>query len=282
MDPASDNDPAASAGASLVYYVSLGDSLSTGTQPVASGAQHSTNQGYVDDVYAHYHAEASLKTSLTLVKLGCSGETTTAMINGTGSECAYQQGSQLNQALAFIKAHRSKIALVTIDIGADDIVPCFSQTSVNTSCLDNGLAAVSRDLPKILSALHEAVAAKTVIAGMSVYDPWLAYYLLGSTGRAVAAASLIDVAKYNTIVAADLAADRLKRADVWGAFSTADYTKTAALAKLGTQPLDVARICEWTWMCSGPPIGQNVHANAAGYKQIAGAFEKTIGTLSKP
>jgi hypothetical protein len=41
-------------------------------------------------------------------------------------------------------------------------------------------------------------------------------------------------------------------------------------------PLNVARICQWTWMCAPAPVGPNIHANAAGYRQLAAAFERVI------
>jgi hypothetical protein len=41
---------------------------------------------------------------------------------------------------------------------------------------------------------------------------------------------------------------------------------------LGTLPRNVADICQWTWECSAPPRGPNVHANQAGYQVIAQAF----------
>jgi hypothetical protein len=37
-------------------------------------------------------------------------------------------------------------------------------------------------------------------------------------------------------------------------------------------PLNVARICQWTWMCAPPPVGPNIHANDAGYHVIADTF----------
>jgi hypothetical protein len=60
-------------------------------------------------------------------------------------------------------------------------------------------------------------------------------------------------------------------------FSTADFTDTAVLPGVGTVPLNVARICTWTWMCAPAPVGPNIHANAAGYRVIAAAFERAIG-----
>ena len=54
------------------------------------------------------------------------------------------------------------------------------------------------------------------------------------------------------------------------------FTDTATLPGAGTVPLNVARICTWTWMCAPPPVGPNIHANATGYKVIAAAFERVI------
>jgi lysophospholipase L1-like esterase len=278
MDPAAKTATSAlamPASSSAVYYVSLGDSLAQGVQPVSNGGQHNTDQGYVDDVYAHYHSESKFKGSLTMVKLGCSGETTASMITGSGSPCWYQDGSQLNQAVAFIRAHKSRIALITINIGGNDI-SCVSPTSFYATCANNGLATVSRNLPKILSALRKAAGPKTVISGMSYYDPWLAYYLLGAQGETVAKKSLTLVEDFNLRSANAFKTYNVKRAAVQAVFDTTDEAKT------GGVPLNVARICEWTWMCAAAPVGPNMHGNPTGYRQIAGAFERIIGVLAKP
>ena len=44
-------------------------------------------------------------------------------------------------------------------------------------------------------------------------------------------------------------------------------------------PLNVARVCAWTWACTTPPSGPNIHANKNGYSVIASAFQKVIGRL---
>lgn len=275
-DPAPVNTEGYSTGANLIYYVSLGDSLSQGVQPVGSGgAQENTSQGYANDVYTHYRPK--LGSTFTLVKLGCSGETSTSMLTGAGSPC-YRQGSQLATALAFIKAHRSRIALITIDIGANDIVPCVSGTSISASCKKNGFAEATRDLPKILSAIRKAAASTTVIAGMTLYDPWLAYYLLGGAGRTVAEQSLTLIEQLNQLLTTEYRTYGVKKADVQGAFDTTDYTQ-ADIPEGGTAPLDVARICDWTWMCTSH---LNIHANASGYQQIANAYVRIVGVLRKP
>ena len=281
--------PAASAmahtGPPAEYYLSLGDSLAQGVQPatpplppgVSLGQSIETGQGYVDDLFAHYSAQ--FPGNLHLVKLGCPGETTTSMLTGTGSPCTYPQGSQLAAALAFIRAHRSAVVLITIDIGANNVDGCAAGGVINQTCIANGFAAAQSDLPKILRALRAAVGEDTVIAGMNLYDPFLADYLTGPAGQAVAAQSVkLDVA-FNSLLGAGFVAFGIPVADVQTAFSTTDFADTATLPGVGTVPLNVARICEWTWMCAPSPVGPNIHANQAGYQVIAVAFQQVIGSL---
>ena len=86
--------PASSAGADTPhYYVSLGDSLSQG---YLAGVGD-TDQGYADRLYAELKAK---DPALQLVKLGCSGETTSTMIAGGRCLDRYPVGtSQLQVAL---------------------------------------------------------------------------------------------------------------------------------------------------------------------------------------
>jgi lysophospholipase L1-like esterase len=103
------------ASAQTAYYLYLGDSLAQGVQPqVPSGTNAPTNQGYVDDLYAQLLARMP---RLQLAKLGCPGETTMTMIHG--GVCSYAEGSQLAAAVTFLEGNR--VAVVTLDIGANDI-----------------------------------------------------------------------------------------------------------------------------------------------------------------
>lgn len=267
------------------YYLALGDSLAQGVQPatpplppgVSLGQSIETDQGYVDDLFANYSAQ--FPGNLQLVKLGCPGETTTSMLTGAESPCTYPAGSQLAQALAFIRAHRSAVVLITIDIGANDVDGCAAGGVINQACVASGFAEAQSDLPKIVGALQDAVGEDTVIAGMNLYDPFLADYLTGPAGQAVAEQSVtLDVA-FNSLLDAGYAAFGIPVADVQAAFSTTDFTDTVTLPGAGTVPLNVARICEWTWMCAPSPIGPNIHANPVGYQVIASAFQQATGRL---
>lgn len=273
---------AARTGLPAKYYVSLGDSLALGVQPdPASGQDVGTDRGYVDDLFAHYRAQFS--GTLHLVKLGCAGETTTSMLTGAGSPCTYpRERSQLGAALAFIRAHRSAVVLITIDIGANNVDGCATGAGIDQACITSGFAAARSDLPKILGALRAAAGEDTVVAGMNYYDPFLAEYLAGPDGQAVAVQSVkLDVA-FNSLLGASFGAFGIPVADVQTAFSTTDFTDTGTVPGVGSVPAGVARICEWTWMCAPFPIGPDFHANQAGYHVIAVAFQQVIGRLGEP
>lgn len=255
------------------YYLALGDSLGAGWQPnPVTGVGAITKQGYASDI------DAVLKRTnprLQYVNLACPGETTTSMINGG---CPYPETykSQLTAAKAFLSAHRGARVLVTLDIGANNIDGCLSSTGIDTACIESGLAAVGSDLPKIVGALKSAGGHNTSIYGMNYYDPFLAEWLTGASGQALATESVALSATFNGILKGVYTLYGIPVADVSGTFDTADFTPLVPLSATVKVPLNVARICTWTWMCAAAPVGPNIHANATGYSQIAGAFEKVI------
>ena len=157
----------------------------------------------------------------------------------------------------------------------------MSSAGISTSCVTTGFDTVGHNLPLILGALREAARRGTVIAGMNLYDPFLAEYLTGAGGQLVATESVPLGQSFNQLLGQSYRAFGAATADVQDAFSTTDSTTTVPLPGVGTVPLNVARVCEWTWMCAPSPAGPNIHANAAGYRRIAVAFERAIGLLGR-
>jgi lysophospholipase L1-like esterase len=252
------------------YYLALGDSLAQGVQPNAAGKSVETNHGYADFLYA---TEKPLIKGLKLVKYGCPGESTSSMING-GPFCKDRpyRGTQLAAAIRFIATH--KIAFITLDIGANDVDGCARYSGAQLfACIGTGTATIKTNVPKIVKALRQAAGAKVKIAGMTYYDPFLAYYFGDASHKALAQPSVALTKGINDGLISDFQAQRIKVADVATAFDTyTPFTTTTTLRGHGTVPLAVAQICRLTWMCAAAPRGPNVHANTAGYKKIAGVF----------
>ncbi len=247
------------------YYLALGDSLSQGVQPNATGQSVETKQGYADDLWSRYHAATP---ALQLAKLGCPGETTGTMMHG--GICPYSLGSQLAQATAFLANHR--VAFVTLDIGANNIDGCVSGAGLNQACLTAGMAAVRHDLPLILQALR-AAAPRVHMVAMTYYDPFVAAALKGGAFPALAVQSEQVGATFNQILTQAFRAQGLAVADVAGAFAPVNTPSTPYL----DLPTDLGIVCAYTWMCSPAPVGPNIHATAVGYSVIAQAFAAQIG-----
>jgi lysophospholipase L1-like esterase len=272
--------PAAQGKTVPTYYVSLGTSLSVGMQPNTAGKTVETDQGYADRLFA---LERPSHKGLRLAKLGCGGETTTSMLNG--GICQYsgdhrlgyskkKRGSQLKAAETFLREHAGHIAFVTIDMGANDIVKCAKNAQVDFPCLNAGIASIKTNVPKIAKRLRKAAGSKTTIVGMTLYDPFLEFYLDPST-RNLANASVSLSKSVNGSISDGFTMNGIgKVADLAKAFQTEDQTPTMYQGQ--SVPVGVERICTLTWMCVFKPVGPNIHANVLGYKLIAQTFKPLI------
>ena len=260
----------ASAADDQQYYLALGDSLSIGIQPI-NGVYKPTKRGYVDDLYALYRSKIP---GLKLAKLGCSGETTVTMATGSGP-CEYRTGSQLGDALAFIASHR--IAFVTLDIGGDDLLGCFSVATlaIDYTCVNQAGANIAFWLPQILSALQGALQPSTPIVGMNYYDAFLAAWVFGPVGQQLAIDSLPLTLDLNDLLETVYGGLGIPVANVEDAFHTTD-DKIVPIIGL---PRNVLIALTWTWMSAPPPNGPDVHPNAIGYGAIAAAFVQQLRTV---
>jgi len=259
--------------APATWYLALGDSLSQGVQPDAAGASVETGQGYADQLYA---ALLPAHRGLRLVKLGCPGETSRTMIDG--GICRYPGGSQLAAAVAFLRAHRGRMVLITIDIGANDPEDCGSQASLSklVSCFATGVPGAVANLATIMTRLRTAAPGVRVV-GMTYYLPALAAWRHGTTGQVIARLSEKLAAGYNELLARAYAGSGARVADVFNAFDTSNFGDQVTVPGIGTVPRNVALICQWTWACTAPPRGPDQHANQAGYTVIAQTFQRAAG-----
>jgi lysophospholipase L1-like esterase len=236
------------------YYLALGDSLAAGYQP-DRGAD--PTGGYADDVLAGVQAT---KAKTRLVNLACPGERSTTMVSG--GICDYDEGSQLDQALAFLHAHGRYTRVVTVQVGANDVQRCVDRVTlaIDLVCIRSGMADVATNLPMMLGKIHaQAPGAQVVV--LNYYNPFLAAWVLGNTQLAQQSAGL--QATLNAIIGTSAASSGATVADVATAFRSADWTPVT-VPGLGTVPTNVAVVCADTWMCSR----FDIHANDTGYALI--------------
>ena len=250
----------ASAASKATYYVSVGDSLAQGYQPIGGPFSplgvDGYAQGYADQLFK---AVRDRYEQLRLIKLGCGGETTLTMVLGA-PRCGFASGSQLAEAEQFLDAHSGEIAFVTIDVGANDVFQYG----------DQAIPTILTYLPQILARLRVAAGPSVPIIGMSYYGVGLPEVWNTTHDLATLQAYIAQVNSFNGVLAGIYIGAGDPVADVEGAFQVNNTTLVD-----GT-PLDVVRECQWTWICASPPLGPDIHANSRGYGVIAQAFEEAL------
>ena len=277
----------ASAGAPGKTYLALGDSVAAGTQQPAPF----TSNGYADRVWRYLKRNADFDT---FVNLACPGDDTAEMIGtalgGTDTSACYGPGavlppasavSQLQAAVDYLAAHPGEVGLITITIGANDILACdFADPDVQ-ACVAAQIGQVVANLPIILATL-QAAAPGVPIVGMNYYNPNLAFWLTGPQGMALAAGAQQVTVAGNAALEGVYGAFSVPVADVAGAFKT---YKTG-----GATPLNVRKTCQYTLMCekagrnwvlsdydpATPGPQTDIHPSNMGYKRIKHAFVKVF------
>ena len=285
------------------YYVSLGDSYSVGYQPSPIDAATSGYTGYV-----------ASKLKLTLVNFGCGGATTDSILTFTGvcgvdaygPPAATDAGTvpsgdtQEQAAAAFISAHQSQIALVTVSIGGNDVTPCIAaapghpvngQTNA-VSCVIAGVNTIKANVKTLVDDLHAALGTSRapvvgltypdVLLGLWVNDNGTPTYPPSTANKTLASESILAFQAFinpglkteYTSVAHGQFVDVTK--------ATKGYTPISKLGKApstitgvpeGTKiPKGVIEVCKYTWYCS---LG-NIHANTLGYTEIGKLIKKAV------
>jgi lysophospholipase L1-like esterase len=283
----------AAASTSPKYLLALGDSLAAGYQPTdgvslppVDPASSFRDQGYPGS----YAADLATMQGLSLVDLGCPGETTSSMLAtpaqprcGELYEAEFGVGSQILAAETFLSRHPGRVGLITLDIGANDLDHCVSTSNVNTTCLASADVAVLKNLGRILTSLMASVRhfdPGARVAGMNYYDPFLGleYSPGGIRGDELALGSVVATNGFNAELSAAFNKFGVSVVDVASAFRIDALTPLVRFDGK-TLPEDVASICELTWMCpSVAGEAPSIHPNAAGYRTIAVAFGKRLAS----
>lgn len=124
-------------------YVALGDSLGC---RLPAGGTELRDTAYPALVASRREAAGA---ELEVENLGCSGETTTSLIEG-GSR-TFEEGS-LEQAEAVLAERAGEVALVTIDIGGNDLLRCVRGGASIDTARDRGRADGGEEPPDDPSA----------------------------------------------------------------------------------------------------------------------------------
>ncbi len=252
-------------------YVSIGDSYAAGFQPTGRGQGHTTRNGFA---YQAVPLAAKKGYHLRLVNFGCAGATTASVLHSPGCVTHYlgpgapdYHQTQADAAVAFVKAHRGQIALITVSIGGNDVTHC--QTAANVvSCVTAALAVIRRNLGTLVTRLRSAAGPTTTIVGTTYPDVFLGRGLSpDSADQRIANLSILGFrGLINPALQSVYATVHGKFADVTAA--TGAYIplhRTTKLAPYGTVPVAVADVCRLTYFCQY----EDIHPRTAGYAIIA-------------
>lgn len=253
-----------------VAYLALGDSLAQGVQRKATFA--TSREGYPDQLAAKLRDAG---TPVTLSRIGCSGATVGSLLDG-GRDCApatptplpYENRdaatSQLTYAETYLRERGDRPTLVTIDIGANDLVGCAGVDPAKVrACFADGLPTVRTRLREVAKRLRDAAGPNTVLAAMTYYDPAVA--LVRQPLAKAAAEAFHDIVRRqaNPTIRRTFAAEDFVVARVDRAFGSDGAATDAA----------VDTTCRLTRLCES---GADFHPNAEGYGVIADAFLQVV------
>jgi lysophospholipase L1-like esterase len=257
------------------YYLDVGASESLGFQPTGVPGHNGerTNVGYANDLIQR---EAFDGVALSLEQVGCPGDTVQSVLDTKVSDACYQPpNTQLTKAEAYLQAHKSDPVLVTVDLGFNDVRPCMEANPVDETCLNSAISAIQVDLPIIMKDLKSAAGPNVHFVGVEYSDPYLGYYLNGSSGPAEATATLVGMDRLDTVLGQIYTKAGAPVANVPSLFQINDNV-AATVPNVGTIPTNVKEACELTWFCYSTPFGPDDHPNNAGYSLIAQAIQLVL------
>jgi lysophospholipase L1-like esterase len=269
-------------------YLSLGTSLAAGVMADENGDSISESPwAYSDQLYRRLRDRIP---GLEHVKLGCDNETTLTFnggvnIEGNPSRCVddYATGTQMGDALMWLQTGR--VALVTIDLGANDANQWAAFCQFDPSCLLPELENVVATVGTIVGTLRVGGAYGGPIIGMTYYNPNVAAaigYFSGIPGRhapdpGFAALSDALATGLNAGLTHVYRLTGAAVADVYTAFNSGDFGDDKPS---NDTPDNVDRVCRLTYMCPDEPdVKANIHPNKHGYRVMAKTFFRVYKAL---
>jgi len=222
-------------------YLALGDSLAFGFQPNGD-----FTHGYAVDLFQTLQAQNHFGN---FVDLGCPGETSSTFINGT-CPVSSQPPPQFATALAYLKQNAGNVGLVTLQIGANDILPAFNlanNCAIDAGAFNNDLATLDQNLHIILPQLREALEGNhpTHLALVEYYNPFQPF--------------CPNTTPFLQELNQHLEGDAEGFAQTVSISDSFDSTN--------------ALVCQLTWICTA---SQDIHPNNLGYQVIANDIYQQI------
>jgi lysophospholipase L1-like esterase len=239
------------------FYLALGDSLAWSYQP-----NWDIVHGYAEDLYLHLLRRATFfplppQGTFVEVNMACSGETAATFITGGCPLARFKKypyaGPQLAAALTFIRQHRGRVSPVTIDIGANDLLPLVNSSTCAVpapAIITQALATFDAHFSSILAQLRTALQGTGDLVTMNYYFPY----------QNQCPNLLPYVELFNQHLAGDAQQNGVPVVDVFSAF--------------GGAAVPNANLCAYTWICSRY---HDIHATTRGHAVIAAAVEATLG-----
>jgi lysophospholipase L1-like esterase len=259
-------------------YLSLGTSLAAGSLADSNGdTTFSSESSYTDQLYQRM--KGRIGANLVHEKLGCDGETTDQFmgglnVSGQPSKCAgrYETGSQLGDALAAVG--EGNVVLITIDIGANDVLQAQQVCQGDPSCIVGEIPMIAGKVAQLMGALRQAGYAGPIVA-MNYYNPQVASaigYFSGVAGQQTPNPTLAQLSDqlaqgFNGALTQAYAATGVEVADVYAAFNAGDFGDDKPPNGI---PDNVDALCDLSYMCpDDPAVKANIHLTSKGYKVVA-------------
>jgi lysophospholipase L1-like esterase len=250
-----DNGGSKNAASPRSYYLSLGDSIAFGYQP---DRPDDAPPSAFETGYANLFAARLQKISpkLRLINYGCPGETAVTFTRG---DCPWLrggvlhdtfEGSQLEGALSFLKAHSEEVSPITLTLWGNDLAP---------------LSEKGKQAPRAIATFASRL--KTILQRLRAAAPTAVIIVTGAWNPEVSRLKQTEPL-YRELDAAITRAAASSRARVANAF--------AVFNPPGSVRKQRERLCALTYICDGDP-----HPNDAGYRGLAGAFMAASGYSPK-
>jgi lysophospholipase L1-like esterase len=184
----------------------------------------------------------------------------------------------VQNAEAFIAAHKGEIGLITVSIGGNDVTACVSASNPIT-CVAAAVGEIKTNVTTLADDLSAAAGSSVPLIGLTYPDVVLGAWVYPASDPDQALATE-SVTAFQTLINPALSAAYTGAGGAFVDVTTATgaytpLTETTTLKPYGKIPKAVAEVCELTYFCS---MG-NIHANTKGYDLIGGLVAKEYKTL---